>query len=100
MVLVGPDVAIEASRGASMAAGFRARGLLSASTLPWTRSGLCRAAFAALALVLLAGSTPAAANAPALAGPTSSGAVALTFDDGWHRGTCRRIAQALRAQGA
>src|SRR5688572_20554756 len=74
---------------------------MSASTLPGSRSGLCRAAVIAIAVVLLLGSTPVVgASAPVVtAGPRSSGAVAVTFDDGWDRGTCRRVAQALRAHG-
>ena len=73
---------------------------MSASTLRWSRPGLVRSALVALVLVLVlvVGVGPTAAGAQVVtAGPRSSGAVALTFDDGWSRGTCGRIARTLRA---
>src|SRR5688572_18293855 len=88
-------------RGPTIARRASARGHMSSRTSPAPRrsSGVAVAALIAFALVLLAGISPATgASAPVVTiGPRSSGAVALTFDDGWDRGTCRRIAQALRA---
>ena len=60
-----------------------------------------KALIIAFVLVLL-GSLPAsAANAKIVtSGSRYSGAVALTFDDGWNRSACSSIARTLRAYGA
>jgi peptidoglycan/xylan/chitin deacetylase (PgdA/CDA1 family) len=67
---------------------------------PVSRSIIARVTLVA-SVLLSAGATPAtAAGAPIVtAGPASSGAVALTFDDGWNRATCARIGRTLRAAG-
>jgi peptidoglycan/xylan/chitin deacetylase (PgdA/CDA1 family) len=74
---------------------------MSASTLRWRRSGLVRSALVALVLVIVVGAAPTTAwgGRVVTAGPRSSGAVALTFDDGWDRRTCGRIGRTLRSAG-
>lgn len=64
------------------------------------RSPLFRALVLALVLSLLAVAPAQAASARIIkAVPRSTGAVALTFDDGWNHKACTRIAEILRARG-
>ena len=61
---------------------------------------LFRAIVLTAALIIVAIGPVVAANATARvvkSVPRSSGAVALTFDDGWNRSACSRIADTLRA---
>lgn len=63
------------------------------------RSTAVRALALAAALLLIATLPAAAASAEIIrAAPRSSGAVALTFDDGWNHRACARIADILRAR--
>lgn len=90
---------------------FRSRQPISAEVaspcVPVTPQVASRAASTALVLVLalalvLIASLPASAAEATLikSGPRSSGAVALTFDDGWSSGACASITKTLRAYGA
>ena len=74
---------------------------------PVTHQLVSRAASTALALALalalmLIASLPASAAEATVtkSGPRSSGAVALTFDDGWSPGACASITKTLRANDA
>lgn len=60
---------------------------------------IVRAAVLAIVIVLLASLPVRGATATVIkAVPRSSGMVALTFDDGWNRAACSRIADILRAR--
>jgi peptidoglycan/xylan/chitin deacetylase (PgdA/CDA1 family) len=57
-----------------------------------------RSVLLAVAFVMVLPLPAEAANAKVVwSGPRSSGAVALTFDDGWVRSNCSRVAKTLRA---
>jgi peptidoglycan/xylan/chitin deacetylase (PgdA/CDA1 family) len=64
-----------------------------------SRSSVVRAIALAAVLLLIAALPAAAASAQIIkAAPRSTGAVALTFDDGWNHRACSRIADILRAR--
>ena len=64
------------------------------------RSSMVRGAILAVALALIVALPVEAAGARVIeAAPRSSGAVALTFDDGWNHRACARIADILRTRG-
>jgi len=66
-----------------------------------SRLVVSRALVLALALSLLTVAPAEAASATVIkAAPRSTGAVALTFDDGWNVSACTKIADILRARNA
>ena len=78
---------------------------VASACVPVTHQVASRAASTALVLslvlVLLASLPVGAAEAKVIkSGPRSSGAVALTFDDGWNTAACASIARTLRSHDA
>jgi peptidoglycan/xylan/chitin deacetylase (PgdA/CDA1 family) len=68
---------------------------------PRGRRSVPAAPFLAFLLALLVSASGLAQESAIIrSGPRSSGAVALTFDDGWGQAACARIAHALRTTGA
>jgi peptidoglycan-N-acetylglucosamine deacetylase len=64
----------------------------------WQHRSLVATAMLALA-VIVADPAAAASATVVFNGSRSAPRVALTFDDGWSQGNCRRIAQTLRGRG-